>query len=87
MGGGSYDGYHGGGGNYSGGGISFSFPLGGNDLDRQGQLIIDFLEPGSRRLLWRGSQVIGMSSSSSQLNERQLNKAASEILKQFPPRK
>jgi hypothetical protein len=86
MGGGSYDGYHGGG-NYSGGGISFSFPLGGNDLDRQGQLIIDFLEPGSQRLLWRGSQVIGMSSSSMQENERQLNKAAVEILKRFPPQK
>ncbi len=72
---------------YSGGGISFSFPLGGDNLDRQAQLIIDFLEPGSQRLLWRGSQVIGMSSSSAQMNERQLNKAAVEILKRFPPQK
>lgn len=83
MGGGS-GGY---GGGYSGGGISFSFPLGGDNLDRQAQLIIDFLEPGSQRLLWRGSQVIGMSSSSQQVNERQLNKAAAEILKRFPPQK
>lgn len=86
MGGGSYDGGYRDG-SYSGGGISFSFPLGGDNLDRQGQLIIDFLEPGSERLLWRGSQVIGMSSSSTQVNERQLNKAAAEILKRFPPKK
>jgi hypothetical protein len=82
MGGGS-GGY---GDSYSGGGISFSFPLGGNDLDRQAQLVIDFLEPGSQRLLWRGSLLTGMSSSSSQVNERQLNKAALEILKRFPPK-
>jgi hypothetical protein len=72
---------------YGGGGISFSFPLGGDNLDRQAQLIIDFLEPGSQRLVWRGSLVTGMSSSSPQVNERQLNKAAIEILKQFPPKK
>lgn len=71
---------------YGGGGISFSFPLGGDNLDRQAQLIIDFLEPGSQRLLWRGSLVTGMSSSSAQANERQLNKAAAEILKRFPPK-
>jgi hypothetical protein len=82
MGGGSGGGY---GDSYSGGGISFSFPLGGDNLDRQAQLIIDFLEPGSQRLLWRGSLLTGMSSSSPQANERQLNKAAIEILKQFPP--
>lgn len=82
MGGGS-GGY---GDSYSGGGISFSFPLGGDNLDRQAQLIIDFLEPGSQRLLWRGSLLTGMSSSSPQVNERQLNKAAINILKQFPPK-
>jgi len=70
----------------TGGGISFSFPLGGSGLDQQAQIVIDFLDPETQRLLWRGSLVTGMSSSSSQVNERQVNKAAAEILKQFPPR-
>lgn len=70
----------------AGGGVSFSFPLGGDNLDRQAQIIIDFLEPKTQRLLWRGSQIVGMSSSSMQVNERQINKAAAEILKQFPPK-
>lgn len=70
----------------TGGGISFSFPMGGDNLDRQAQIIIDILEPQTQRLLWRGSQIVGMSSSSAQVNERQINKAAMEILKQFPPK-
>jgi hypothetical protein len=74
-------------GSNTGGGISFSFPLGGDNLDRQAQLVIDFLNPENQQLLWRGSLVIGMSSNSAQVNERQINKAAAEILKQFPPRK
>jgi hypothetical protein len=73
-------------GGYTGGGISFCFPLGGGGLDQQAQIVIDFLEPTSQRLLWRGSLITGMSSSSAQVNERQVNKAAAEILKQFPPR-
>lgn len=73
-------------GSYSGGGIAFSFPLGGDNLDRQAQVIIDFLDPQTQRLVWRGSQVVGMSSGSMQVNERQVNKAAAEILKRFPPR-
>lgn len=74
------------GGGFSGGGMSFSFPLGGDNLDRQAQVIIDLLEPQTQRLLWRGSQVVGMSGSSMQVNERQVNKAAAEILKRFPPK-
>jgi hypothetical protein len=72
-------------GGYSGGGISFSFPLGGESLDRQAQVIVDLLEPGTQRLLWRGSLVTGMSSGSNQVNERQFNKAVAEIMKRFPP--
>ncbi len=69
----------------TGGGITLSFPIGGDSLDRQAQLVIDFLNPTTQQLLWRGSLVTGMSSSSMQANERQLNKAAAEILKKFPP--
>lgn len=79
-------GYGGDRGGISGGGVGFSFPLGGSDLDRQAQIVIDILDPHTQRLLWRGSQLVGMSSGSAQLNERQVNKAAGEILKKFPPR-
>ena len=68
-----------------GGGVSFSFPFGGNDLDQNAQIIVDFLEPKTQRLLWRGSAVTGISSSSTQANEKQLQKAFDEMLKKFPP--
>lgn len=70
----------------TGGGIALSFPLGGDNLDQQAQIVIDFLAPDNQQLIWRGSLITGMSSSSMQVNERQINKAAAEILKQFPPR-
>ncbi|HEY3698885.1 MAG TPA: DUF4136 domain-containing protein [Spongiibacteraceae bacterium] len=69
-----------------GGGVSFSLPFGGNDLDQNAQIVVDFLDPKTQRLLWRGSETIGISSSSTQINQKQLQKAFDEILKQFPPR-
>lgn len=79
-------GYNGNGGSGMGGGISFSFPLGGNDLDQNAQIIIDFLDPKTQQLLWRGSVVMGVSSKSTQANQKQLQKAFDEILKRFPPK-
>jgi len=69
-----------------GGGVSFSFPLGGNDLDQNAQIIVDFLDPKTQQLLWRGSTMVGVSSKSQQANQKQLQKAFNEILKKFPPR-
>lgn len=69
-----------------GGGVSFNFPLGGNDLDQQAHIVVDFLDPKTKNLLWRGSIVTGMSSTSAQTNQKQLRKATDEILKKFPPR-
>lgn len=72
--------------NSVGGGFSFSFPLGGDNLDKQANVIIDFLDPKTEKLVWRGSTVTGLSSSSPEINQRQIQKAAQEILKRFPPR-
>jgi hypothetical protein len=69
-----------------GGGVSFSFPLGGNDLDQTAQIVIDFLDPKTQQLIWRGSVVTSVSSKSMQANQKQLQKAFDEILKRFPPR-
>ncbi len=71
---------------HMGGGISFSFPLGGNDLDQTAQIVVDFLDPKTQRLVWRGSLVTSVSSKSIQANQKQLQKAFDAILKNFPPR-
>lgn len=71
--------------NNVGGGFSFSFPLGGDKLDKQAHVVIDFIDAKTEKLLWRGSLVTGMSSTSTEINQRQVQKAAAEILKKFPP--
>ncbi len=68
-----------------GGGISFSFPLGGSDLDQSAQIVIDFLDPKTQQLVWRGSLVTNLSSTSVAANQKQLQKAFEAILKKFPP--
>ncbi|MDB6061307.1 MAG: hypothetical protein JWM78_1410 [Verrucomicrobiaceae bacterium] len=73
-------------GNNVGGGFSFSLPLGGDNLDKQAHVIVDLLDPKTQKLLWRGSLLTGISSSSPEINQRQIQKAGVEILKKFPPR-
>lgn len=72
--------------NSVGGGVSFSFPLGGNNLDQTAQIIIDFLDPKTQQLIWRGSLITNISSKSAQANQKPLQKAFDEILKRFPPK-
>ena len=69
-----------------GGGVSFSFPLGGSDLDQPAQVVVDFLDPKTEKLVWRGSLKTSLSSKSTKANQKQLQKAFDEILKRFPPR-
>lgn len=69
-----------------GGGVSFSIPLGGNDLDQTAHIVIDFLDPKTQQLVWRGSLVTNLSSTSVTANQKQLQKAFEAILKKFPPK-
>ena len=69
-----------------GGGVSFSFPLGGNDLDQTAQIVIDFLDVKTQQLVWRGSVVTNLSSTSVAANQKQMQKAFEAILKKFPPK-
>lgn len=69
-----------------GGGISLSLPLGGNKFDQQAQIIVDFIDPASQQLLWRGNTVVDLSSSDPEANTQQVQKAVNEILKNYPPR-
>lgn len=66
-------------------GVSMTFPIGGNRFDQQADIIVDFLDPSSQKLLWRGTRSVDLSSSQPQLNEQQVGRAVAEILRQFPP--
>lgn len=67
-----------------GGGVSFNFPIGGSN-DQPAHIIIDFLDPKTQQLLWRGTVATNLNSASVQANQKQLQKAFDEILKRFPP--
>jgi hypothetical protein len=69
-----------------GGGISLGIPLGGNKLDQQAQIVVDFVHPTSGQLLWRGNTVVGLSSSEPETNDKQVQQGVNEILKEFPPK-
>ncbi len=69
-----------------GGGVSFSIPLGGNELDQTAQIVVDMLDAKTQQLIWRGSLVTNLSSSSVTANQKQLQKAFELILKRFPPK-
>jgi hypothetical protein len=70
-----------------GGGISLGIPLGGNDLDQQAQIVVDFVHPTSGQLLWRGSKVVALSSSKPDLNSQQVQRGVDEIIREFPPKR
>lgn len=72
---------------YYGFGYGSSF-YGAGGLDvyqyKEGTLILDFIDPESKELIWRGlySDEIDRSGI---ISEEKINKAVKEILKQFPP--
>ena len=52
----------------------------------QGSLIIDFVEPDSRKLIWRGSATDKVNfSNSPEKKEQKINEAVEKLLEQFPP--
>ena len=53
----------------------------------QGTLILDVLEPGTKRLLWRGAaEAIVNFGDSQEKRERRLKRAVKKLLKPFPPK-
>ena len=53
---------------------------------KEGTLILDFVDPRSHQLIWRGWSISAVHSGSSPQEEQEnINKAVEEILKQFPP--
>jgi hypothetical protein len=64
--------------------------FGGTYLDvrtyDEGTLLIDIIDPGAKKLLWRGSATgVVLEKASAEKRHRRINEAVSEILEKFPP--
>ncbi|WP_373081227.1 DUF4136 domain-containing protein [Zhongshania sp.] len=64
---------------------SVGVPLGKDTINRNVQIIIDFLNPTDMKLSWRGSLVIELHNSDPKANNAMILQAVTEILAQFPP--
>ena len=71
----------------SGVGIALDYPYGAREYD-EGSLLIDFLAPADRKLLWRGSGVRPVSETPDPAKRDEITTdVVQRILKQFPPQK
>ena len=64
---------------------SVGVPLGKDTVNRNVQIIIDFLNASTMKLNWRGSLVIELHNSDPKANNAAIEQAVTEILAQFPP--
>lgn len=73
------------GGGGSGVGVSVGIPLGAATYE-EGTLVIDFLEPTARKLVWRGSTTRRLKyADTPEENEKLIQDVVARILAQFPP--
>ncbi|MEX1668884.1 DUF4136 domain-containing protein [Zhongshania guokunii] len=66
---------------------SVGVPLGKDTVNRNVQIIIDFLDPTDRKLSWRGSLVVELHNNDPKANAAAIEATVAEILNQFPPSK
>ncbi|AMO67570.1 hypothetical protein DOK_00632 [gamma proteobacterium BDW918] len=66
---------------------SVGVPLGKDTVNRNVQIIIDFINPADMKLSWRGSLVVELHNSDPKANTAMIEEAVAEILNQFPPSK
>jgi hypothetical protein len=64
---------------------SVGVPLGKDTINRNVQIIIDFINPADMQLSWRGSLIIELHNSDPKANTASIEQAVNEILAQFPP--
>lgn len=67
-------------------GVSLGFPLGGTVVEQRAQLLIDFLNPATQELTWRGSKLITLRGTDPTEITAQVEQAVGDILSQFPPK-
>lgn len=67
-------------------GLGLSIPLGGDKVVKQAQIVVDFMNPASGKLLWRGTNrvSIGENDSPEEITAM-IDKAVAEIFAKFPP--
>ena len=67
-------------------GVSLSFPLGGERIVKQAQIMIDFVNPADQKLKWRGTNRFGIAEKDGpeQITAK-VNAAVAEILDRYPP--
>jgi len=66
---------------------SVGVPLGKDTVNRNVQIIIDFLSPADMKLSWRGSLVVELHNNDPKANAAMIEATVAEILNQFPPSK
>ncbi len=66
-------------------GLSLSFPLGKDKVVKRAQIIVDFLDPETRKLQWRGTNLIGITDESPEAITTMVNEAVMAILERYPP--
>lgn len=66
-------------------GVSMSFPLGGTQVESQAQVLVDFLNPASEELTWRGSEIVTLRGSDPEKLTEQVQAVVAAILAKFPP--
>lgn len=67
-------------------GVSLGFPLGGTVVEQRAQLLIDFLNPATQELTWRGSKLITLRGTDPGEITAQVEQAVGDILARFPPK-
>lgn len=60
-------------------------PLGKDTVNRNVQILIDFINPADMKLSWRGSLVVEVLNNDPKANAAKIDGAVAEILAQFPP--
>jgi hypothetical protein len=72
------------GGNF-GASTSVGIPLGKDTVNRNIQIVLDLLNAADHKLTWRGSLVIELNDSDPKANANNIERAVTDIWRQFPP--
>lgn len=66
-------------------GVGLSIPLGSSKVVKETKIIVDLLNPGSGKLVWRGTNLIKISDETPEEITTKVNQAVTEMFKKFPP--
>jgi hypothetical protein len=67
-------------------GVSIGFPIGGTRVERQAQVLVDFLDARTQELTWRGSEIVTLRGDDPAELTAQVQAVIAAILDKFPPK-